>query len=234
MAIEPSRTGRPQLEAMSYRLHQEGQSESRGLTIRSSRNRFVPAKIMASKACHVFASTTRFGLTQALGVMTKNIAITLVMIGIALAFYWLSVWTGCGYNCQALRISAVREISAPLDFGDAEMLSMRFNESASTSSGAINLYFSSYHDARCLSDGVCASAGEANAFFLLTGARIKPQTLDLKWHGGGNPWMESVRVGNYEFVLRTLDPIPDMANPVPPTEYRATVAVRMRGRSPQQ
>jgi hypothetical protein len=37
------------------------------LTIRSSRNRFVPAKIMARKACHVFASTTRFGLTQALG-----------------------------------------------------------------------------------------------------------------------------------------------------------------------
>jgi hypothetical protein len=37
------------------------------LTIRSSRNRFVPAKIMAKKACHVFASTTRFGLTQVLG-----------------------------------------------------------------------------------------------------------------------------------------------------------------------
>jgi hypothetical protein len=39
------------------------------LTIRSSRTYFVPAKIMAKKACHVFASTTQVGLTHVLGPM---------------------------------------------------------------------------------------------------------------------------------------------------------------------
>src|SRR3546814_408322 len=39
-------------------------------------------KGMAGKACHAFGSTTRFGLTQALGAMSKTSA-TLLKIGIA-------------------------------------------------------------------------------------------------------------------------------------------------------
>jgi hypothetical protein len=59
MAIELSRTGRTPLEAMGYRLHREGRSESRGLTIRSSRNRFVAPELS-------WGFKGGFGLTQVL------------------------------------------------------------------------------------------------------------------------------------------------------------------------
>jgi hypothetical protein len=35
--------------------------------------------------------------------MARHIAIALILVGFALGFRGLSVWTGCGYDCPALR-----------------------------------------------------------------------------------------------------------------------------------
>jgi hypothetical protein len=63
---------------MSYLLHREGQSESRGLTIRSSRNRFVAPELS-------WGFKGGFGLTQVLGLIKRQIG-SRTTIGLLFAF----------------------------------------------------------------------------------------------------------------------------------------------------
>lgn len=108
-------------------------------------------------------------------------------------------------------------------------LSMRFQELVPrTSSDEVHLHFSGYHDTRCPSDVECAWAGEAYAFFWLTGRGIKPQVLSLPWSGNASVnSRHPVRVGNYEFTMRSLEPRPMVNRVVSPTQYKAVVEVRL-------
>ena len=107
-------------------------------------------------------------------------------------------------------------------------LSMPFQGSTSATSNEFQLHFSGYHDTRCPSDVQCGVAGEATAIFWLVGSHMKPQVISLPWRGGAQDWRHSVRVGNREFVLRSLEPRPMQSRSVSPSEYKAVVEVRAR------
>jgi hypothetical protein len=111
--------------------------------------------------------------------------------------------------------------------GKAQEISMRFQETASSTPAEFQLHFSGYHDTRCAADVKCIAAGEANALFWLSGPDIKPQVLSLRWSGKALDWRYSERVGKYEFVLISLEPRPLRSKTVAPTEYKAVVAVRL-------
>lgn len=89
------------------------------------------------------------------------------------------------------------------------------------------LHFSGYYDARCPGDSLCVTAGEAFAFFWLTGTNIEPQVLSLPWSGREADWQQSVQVGKYRFALRSLEPHRSHRNPVAPSDYVAVVEVRL-------
>ncbi|AKJ27146.1 hypothetical protein AAW51_0455 [Caldimonas brevitalea] len=112
--------------------------------------------------------------------------------------------------------------------GEPRELSMGFQEAAPPAPGAFQLKFVGYHDTRCPSDVQCAVAGEARAFFWLTGENIKPQVVVLPWSGGEQGWKHAARAGAYEIRLLSLEPRPMLSRPVAPTEYKAVVAVRSR------
>lgn len=107
-------------------------------------------------------------------------------------------------------------------------LSMGFQEAAPPAPGTFQLAFVGYHDTRCPSDVQCAVAGEARAFFWLTGENIRPQVVVLPWSSGEQSWKHAARAGRLEIRLLSLEPRPMHSRPVAPTEYKAVIEVRPR------
>jgi hypothetical protein len=128
----------------------------------------------------------------------------------------------------ATLLPSATHAQAKSDAADAQQLSMQFQGTDPASPSEFQLHFCGYHDARCPSDVRCGVAGEATALFWLVGAHIKPQVLSLPWTGGAQDWRHAVRVGNREFVLRSLEPRPMQSRAVSPSEYTAVVEVRLR------
>ncbi|MCW7538092.1 hypothetical protein OOT46_09550 [Aquabacterium sp. A7-Y] len=112
--------------------------------------------------------------------------------------------------------------------GDPLELSMGFQGAAPPAPSAFQLKFVGYHDTRCPSDVQCGVAGEARAFFWLTGENIQSQVVVLPWSGGEQDWKHAVKAGNYEIRLVSLEPRPMHSKSVAPTEYKAVVAMRPR------
>lgn len=90
---------------------------------------------------------------------------------------------------------------------------------------ALSVHFSGYLDTRCPSDVQCAWAGEARAFFWVSGAGIQPQVLVLPWDGSGQPARAMQRLGPFRFTLVSLEPRPLMNRTVNPADVTATLEV---------
>ncbi len=105
-------------------------------------------------------------------------------------------------------------------------LTLGLQESAPPAPTELQVQFVGYRDTRCPSNVQCGVAGEAWAFFWLTGAYVRPQVVTLPWSGGEKGWRHAVRVGTYELALFSLEPRPLHGGSVNPSEYRAVVAVR--------
>jgi hypothetical protein len=107
-----------------------------------------------------------------------------------------------------------------------EVFTIGFQEKVTATQSGLRLHFSGYYDARCPADVVCIRAGEAFAFFWITGPDIETQILSLP-SGESFPRSPSVRIGRYEFVLRSLEPRPMLKAPVSPIAYKAVVSVAL-------
>ena len=105
-------------------------------------------------------------------------------------------------------------------------LTLGLQESAPPAPTELQVQFVGYRDTRCPSNVQCAVAGEAWAFFWLTGPLVRPQVVTLRWSGGEKGWRHAVRVGTYELALFSLEPRPLQGGSVDPSEYKAVVAVR--------
>jgi hypothetical protein len=98
-------------------------------------------------------------------------------------------------------------------------------QSAQQKAPALSMHFSGYHDTRCPSDVQCAWAGEARAFFWVSGAGIQPQVLVLPWDGSGQPSRVTQRLGPFRFTLVSLEPRPLMNGTVNPADVTAVLEV---------
>lgn len=97
---------------------------------------------------------------------------------------------------------------------------------------ALTIHFSGYHDQRCPADVQCAWAGEAQAFFWVTGQGIRPQLLALPWGGSGLHDRNARRLGMFRFALVSLEPRPLTNGEVNPADYTAVLAVDVLQASP--
>ncbi|WP_137937575.1 hypothetical protein [Chitinivorax sp. B] len=126
---------------------------------------------------------------------------------------------------SALLVMPMVAIAGP-DASEPATLTMRFQASMPPAPNDFQLQFVGYQDTRCPADVVCAVAGEAQAIFWLTGARIRPQLIALHWNGGEPNWRLAVRAAGREFLLRSLEPRPLINGTVNPADYTAVVDVR--------
>ncbi len=106
-----------------------------------------------------------------------------------------------------------------------ETVALALQQRVNLAESKLNVHFVGYRDDRCPSDVQCAWAGEARAFFWVSGAGLKPQVLTLSWDGSAQPERHSQRVGAFRFYLRSLEPRPLQAGGVVPTEYKAVLQV---------
>jgi hypothetical protein len=109
--------------------------------------------------------------------------------------------------------------------GQEHTVSLKLQERASVDGLNLNIHFVGYRDERCPSDVQCVWAGEAQAFFWMSGAGQKPQIVALRWDGAAQPLKHTVRFGPYSLYLRSLEPRPVQASPVSPGAYRAVLQV---------
>lgn len=94
---------------------------------------------------------------------------------------------------------------------------------------SLSIHFSGFHDTRCPADVPCAWAGEARAFFWISGAGIRPQVLTLPWDGGHQPAKHTQKVGPFRFYLVSLEPRPLHHGDVNPLDYTAVLDVSTVG-----
>ena len=83
--------------------------------------------------------------------------------------------------------------------------------------------FVGYADTRCPSDVTCAWAGEARAFFWLTGGGLKPQVITLAWNGCARHDTGPLRTGPWLWCLVSLEPRPLVNGRVNPADYQAVL-----------
>ncbi len=110
--------------------------------------------------------------------------------------------------------------------GDEQVVTLALQERAALPDPKITVHFVGYRDDRCPSDVRCAWAGEAQAFFWVSGAGLRPRLLALPWDGAAQPDRKSQRVGAYRFYLLSLEPRPLQERSVFPTEYKAQLQIR--------
>lgn len=109
--------------------------------------------------------------------------------------------------------------------GGSERLTLNLQDRATVPGSTLEVHFVGYRDSRCPTDLQCVWAGEASAFFWLTGGGLKPQVVVVPWDGSGQPARYSKRVGPYRFYMRSLEPRPNHANKVGPGEYKAVLDI---------
>lgn len=129
--------------------------------------------------------------------------------------------TRCGADPMAAPEAPSAVATAP-----SLQLKLGFQQSRTLPAKDLTLQFIGYQDTRCPADVQCVWAGEARAFFWVSGAALSPQVLTLTWNGGTLDWNAATRVGPYRMALLALEPQPQSKATARPLAYRATVAVR--------
>jgi hypothetical protein len=106
-----------------------------------------------------------------------------------------------------------------------QTLTLALQQRASLADAKLSIHFVGYRDDRCPSDVQCAWAGEARAFFWVSGDGLQPQVLTLPWDGSAQPDKHTQRIGSHRFYLRSLEPRPLQAGKIAPGEYRAVLQI---------
>lgn len=117
-------------------------------------------------------------------------------------------------------------------FNAPGQVKLGLQQQAVQKSPALTIHFSGYRDERCPADVQCVWAGEAQAFFWVTGPGFEPQALVLPWSGAGLMDRGAKRLGNYRFALVSLEPRPLANGAVNPADYTAVLAVDVMPASP--
>ncbi len=128
--------------------------------------------------------------------------------------------------CLAVSSASGLAADAAPKAGIEQTLTLAFQAQATVPSSTLNVQFVGYRDSRCPADVQCAWAGEAQAFFWVTGGSLQPQVVVLPW-SGAMPARNVVRVGAHGFQLITLEPRPLQAGRVSPSDYKATLTVHL-------
>jgi hypothetical protein len=106
-----------------------------------------------------------------------------------------------------------------------ESVTLAFQERSRLFDSKLNVHFVGYRDDRCPSNVQCVWAGEAQAFFWVSGDDFKPQVVTVTWDGSLQPDKFSQRVGPYLFYLLSLEPRPIHGGKVNPQNYKAVLQV---------
>lgn len=131
-----------------------------------------------------------------------------------------------GAGALALGLASLASAAHPLvNLETPGRVRLVLQQHAQQKAPALSIHFAGYRDTRCPSDATCAWAGEAQAFFWVSGAGIRPQVLVLPWDGSGQPGRATQRLGPFRFTLVSLEPRPLMNGTVNPADYVAELAV---------
>ncbi len=139
-----------------------------------------------------------------------------------------------GVGALALGLATLAGASQPLvTLETPGRVRLALQQHAQQKAPALSIHFAGYRDTRCPSDVQCAWAGEARAFFWVSGAGIPPQVLVLPWDGSGQPGRATQRLGPFRFTLVSLEPRPLANGTVNPADYVAVLAVVAGPASPR-
>lgn len=106
-----------------------------------------------------------------------------------------------------------------------QTVTLSLQERTNLDASKLSIHFVGYRDDRCPSDVQCAWAGEARAFFWVSGSGIKPQILTLLSDDSPQPNQNTRQIGAYRFYLRSLEPRPRHDGSVIPSKYKAVLQV---------
>ena len=139
-------------------------------------------------------------------------------VGLAAAVLMLAL-TGCqSHQAQA----------DPIETGLDQEFSLHGGQEATISAANLSLRFTDVmEDSRCPKQVECFWTGQARIGIVATQAQAEPTTLEFNTNPAPGQTRQTVEVGDYTVVLKSLDPYPQTPDDATTlADYSATLLVR--------